>query len=351
VVLAMTRAFPGAPVLTSLFDPAGTFPEFAAIDVRPSVLNRMGLLRRHHRLAIPLLAPMFSSTKADADVVICSSSGWAHGVSTAGRKVVYCYSPARWLYQTDRYLGARGDNRAGSKTIQRLTVGALRRPLERWDAAAARSASRYVAVSTSVARSIRDLYGIEAEVLPPPPALDGSGPQEPVPGLEPGFWLCVSRLLPYKNVDAIARAVAGLAGERLVVIGSGPERARLEALAGPSTTFLSGIADTQLSWCYANCKALVAASYEDYGLTPLEAAAFGRPSVTLRFGGYLDTVVEGSTGVHFDEPTPSAVSAALGELAEASWDATILREQAGVFAENRFAARLREIVADEARTT
>ncbi|MGO9560953.1 MAG: glycosyltransferase [Acidimicrobiales bacterium] len=347
----MTRAFPGAPVLTSLFDPASTFPEFAEVDVRPSPLNKVPLLRRHHRLALPFLAPTFSATRAEADVVLCSSSGWAHGVSASGRKVVYCYSPARWLYQTDRYLGARGGEAASSTTIRRLTVGALRRPLERWDAAAAHSAARYLAVSTSVATTIQDLYGIQAEVLPPPPALDGSGPQEPVPGVEPGFWLCVARLLPYKNVDAIARAVASRPGERLVVIGDGPERTRLEALAGSSTTFLSGIPDAQLSWCYANCRALVAAAYEDYGLTPLEAAAFGRPSVTMRSGGYLDTVVEGSTGIHFDNPTPHAVAEALDHLSGQSWDEASLRAQASVFAEANFAARLREIISEEARLT
>src|SRR4051812_17705186 len=104
VVLAMNRAFPDAPIYTSLYDPDGTYPEFATIDVRTAPLNRVPALCRYHRGAFPVLAPTFSAMNIDADVVVCSSSGWAHGVRTAGYKIVYCHAPARWLYQTDRYL-------------------------------------------------------------------------------------------------------------------------------------------------------------------------------------------------------------------------------------------------------
>src|SRR5579862_2623768 len=91
VVLSLTRAFPGTPVYTSLYDPDGTFPEFSEVDVRTLPINRVGLLRSHHRLALPLLAPSFSQLKVKADVVICSSSGWAHGTKVEGAKIVYCY--------------------------------------------------------------------------------------------------------------------------------------------------------------------------------------------------------------------------------------------------------------------
>src|SRR5437588_3963985 len=102
VVLAMTRAFPGAPLYTSLYDPAGTFPEFANVDVRRLSLDSVPLLRRHHRLALGVLAPAFSRLRVHADVAVCSSSGWAHGAHVTGRKIVYCHAPARWLYQPDR---------------------------------------------------------------------------------------------------------------------------------------------------------------------------------------------------------------------------------------------------------
>ena len=124
VVLSLARAFPGAPLHTSLYEPATTFPSSARVDVRPTPLNRLAPLRRDHRLALPLLAPAFSRLRIDADVVVCSSSGWAHGARVTGRKIVYCHTPARWLYQADRYLRGRG---AGA----RLVAGALRAPLVR----------------------------------------------------------------------------------------------------------------------------------------------------------------------------------------------------------------------------
>ena len=105
VVLALLRAFPEATVHTLLYDPDGTFPEFRDARVVTSPLNRIGPLRRHHRLALPLLAPAASRMTIDADVTIVSTSGWAHGFDIRGRSVVYCHNPARWLYQTDEYLG------------------------------------------------------------------------------------------------------------------------------------------------------------------------------------------------------------------------------------------------------
>ena len=201
-------------VVTSLYDPQGTFPEFAAVDVRPSRIDRIPGLRGHHRAAFPVLAPTFSSMKVKADVSLCSSSGWAHGAATSGRKVVYCHAPARWLYQTDRYLGARSGS-GSDRAVKQLAVGALRRRLETWDRAAASSADRYLVNSTASADAVRSAYGIEAEVLAPPPAIDASGAMRPVAGLEAGYWLCVSRLLPYKNLDLVIAAVSTVPGAPL----------------------------------------------------------------------------------------------------------------------------------------
>src|SRR5581483_8065192 len=195
VVLALLRAFPGAPVHTSLYDPQGTFPEFAAADVRAMPINRVAALRRNHRAALPLLAPSFSRHRVDADVVVCSSSGWAHGVRTEGRKLVYCHAPARWLYQRDRYL------RTAAAPV-RVAAAALRAPLLRWDRRAAASADLYVTQSRAVRDAIRSAYGIDAVIVPAPHDADPLAPRTPVAGVEPGFLLCVARLLPYKNVDA-----------------------------------------------------------------------------------------------------------------------------------------------------
>jgi glycosyltransferase involved in cell wall biosynthesis len=341
VVVAMLKAFPGAPVYTSLFHADGTFDDFRRAEIRRSFLDRVPPLRRRHRLALPLLAPAFSRLRVDADVAVCSSSGWAHGAAARGRKVVYCHTPARWLYQTDRYLGERGGAAA-------VAVRVLGGPLRRWDRRAARTADRYLANSTVVRDRIRSIYGIDAELLPPPPALEPEGPARAVDGLEAGFFLCVSRLLPYKNVHAVVEAFASLPSERLVVVGTGPEAERLRRVAPPNVVLAGSVEDEELRWLYASSVAVVAASYEDFGLTPLEAAAFGKPSVALRWGGFVDTVVERKTGVFFDEPEPASIVAAVRACLRENWDVETLEHHAAKFSERRFVDRLREVVASVA---
>ena len=337
VVLSMLKAFPGAPLHTSLYAPAQTFPEFGAADVRTTALNHVALLRRHHRLGLPLYPAAFSRMRVEADVTLVSSSGWAHGAGTTGKKIVYCHAPARWLYQTDRYV------REGSAGM-RVAIAVMGPWLRRWDARHASEADAYLANSTAVRDLVRAVYGIDAEILPPPHTLDVTGPQDHVGGLEPGFFLVVSRLLPYKNVDAVVLAFGRLAGERLVVVGRGPDQARLRAMAAPNTTFMEGISDDALRWLYANCRGLVAASHEDYGLTPLEAAAFGRPTAALRSGGFLDTVVDGITGAFFDSPTPTDVERAIREVTGRAWNAGAIATHADAFGESRFIERLRAVV-------
>ena len=339
-MLSLVRAFPHAPLYTSLYDPAGTFPEFASVDVRTSPLNLLAPLRQRHRLALPLLAPAFSRLRIAAELAICSSSGWAHGVRVAGRKVVYCHAPARWLYQTSRYFG-------NAALVPRAALAALRGPLERWDRKAAATASRYLANSTWIAREIRRIYGIEGEVVHPPVAIDTEGSRRPPPRVEPGYVLCVSRLLPYKNVGAVVTAFSKLPRERLVVVGEGPEEAQLRARAGSNVQFAGSVADEELRWLYEQARCLVAASYEDFGLTPVEAAAFGKPTAALRFGGYLDTVREEETGVLFDRPEPVSISEAIRAVLGRSWDAAAIRGHAGAFSEDRFARRMREVVEEE----
>ena len=343
VVLSLLRAFPDAPLYTSLYLPEGTFRDFREADVRTLDLNRIPTLRRNHRLALPLLAAAFSRLRVDADVVLCSSSGWAHGARATGRKVVYCHTPAHWLYQTERYLG-----NGGKAPAARGAVRMLRPYLCRWDRRAAATADRYLANSTAVMESVRDLYGIEADVVHPPQTIDPRGPVDPAPGLDPGFFVCVSRLLPYKNVDAVVSAFRELPDERLVVVGRGPEEQRLRDRAPSNVTFAGAVSDQRLRWLYRASAGVVNASYEDYGLTPLEAAAFGRPAAVLRFGGFLDTVVEGRTGVYFDRPVSAAIRDALLRLRSTDWSYSELESHARRFAEPRFVEQIRAATAEVA---
>lgn len=337
VVLALHRAFPDAPLYTTLYEQRSSYPEFSDVDIRTSWLNKLGIFRRNHRLALPFLPLAAQSLTVPAQCTIASSSGWAHGFAARGAKVVYCYSPARWLYQTDAYLGA-------DRGLRRVMLLALRPWMKRWDRRKARTATTYFAISTVVQERIRETYGIESEVLPAPHSVDVDAPQEPVlfDGFpDEGFYLCISRLLPYKNVDKVIDAFREL-GKPLVVVGSGPEERRLAEMAPSNVRMAKGLTDAQIRWLYARSAAVVSASYEDFGLTPIEAATFGKSAIVLRWGGFLDTIVEGETGVYFDVPEASAIAQAVRVHAETTWDSARLTEHAKTFSEENFARRLRQ---------
>ena len=340
VVLELLRAFPGAVLHTSMWDRDQTFPEFADHDVRVCPLDRVPAFRADHRRALPLLASTFSRMRlTPADVVLCSSSGWAHGVRTGTTpKVVYCHTPARWLHLP------RGGGATGGP-VTTAALSAVRRPLLSWDVRSAGTATRYLAISSVVRERIGSADDIEAEVVAPSPGLLPDGPEEPSPGLAPGFFLAVARLLPYKHGDVVVEAVRRMPGARLVVVGDGPQRAALHASAPPNVVFRSAVSDAELRWLYRSAAALVTASQEDFGLTPLEANAFGRPVVALRAGGHLDTVLPGVSGTFVEELDPRAFAHAMQRTAAASWSEPVLQEHAARFGRDRFDAAVQAVVA------
>ncbi len=344
VVALFAATFPDAPLYTSLYDPTATFDAFRSVDVRTGVLNRVGPLRANHRLALPLLAPWFATRRITADVVLASSSGWAHEVRTDGRLIVYCHAPARWLYQRDRYLRSAGGASA-TRVVARGALSVLAPPLRHLDRAAARRASTYLANSTATAALVGEYYGRDAEVLCPPPALTRDGPARAVAGLEPGFVLCVSRLLAYKHVDDVVAAASTLPATQFVIVGDGPERRRLEAAAPRNVRFLGVVEDDELRWCYGAATVLVSVGFEDFGLAPLEAATFGTPTVARRFGGALDTVLEGTTGVLLDEVDPTTLAGAITDLQRSPPGERELAAHAAGFGEARFSERVRAVVA------
>lgn len=340
VVLAMLRAFPKATIYTTLYDPDGTFPEFRDANIVVSPLNRIGALRRHHRRAFPFLAMASSRMHIPADVVLASSSGWAHGFHSTGRTIVYCHTPARWLYLTEQYLGD-----ATRYSLRRAVLRALAPALTRWDRRAAARADRYIANATGVSERIRRVYGRKAPVLLPPQSVDTQGASEAMPELERFLgggenFLLVSRLLPYKNVAQVVAAFRETPGRRLVIVGDGPMRDALTRDLPRNVRLVSGVSDAQLRWLYARSTALIAPSHEDLGLTVLEAAAWGKPALALRAGGYLDTVIEGVTGCFFPAPTTEAIRHAINGFRSDAWDSEIIRAHAATFSEDRFAAAL-----------
>lgn len=337
VALTIAQIF-DAPLYTSLYDPAQTFATDGT-DVHASWLSSIGVLRADHRRALPLLAPVFSAMRVDADVTICTTAGWSHGVRTTGTKVAYWESPAKWLHRAQDY-------RAAGTLSGRLAMAVLRRPLLWWDARAVRSVDVHIANSSFTRDLLRRIYGVDATVISCPHSFIAAGAQEEVPSAgEAGYLLCVCRLLPYKNVDAVVDAMRELPSECLCVVGVGPEWERLEAMAPPNVRFLGAVREAQLRWLYANCAMVVTASREDFGLTPLEAAGFGRPAVVLRWGGFLDTVASGKTGIFFDTVDPAVLASAIRQARETAWDPATIIAHAELFSVERFEERLRTALA------
>jgi glycosyltransferase involved in cell wall biosynthesis len=337
VALALLEAFPGSRMVTSVYAPELTYPEFKAHDIQVTALSRFRAFRRDPRRALPLLAAAWTSVRIDdADAVLCSSSGWAHGVRTDAPKIVYCHNPARWLYQTDEYVNRHG------RTSQ-AAAAALRRPLIRWDRWAAASADVYLANSHVVERRVERTYGRSAQVVHPPMSVRPE--MEPIAGIEPGsYFLTVGRPRGYKNTAVVTEAIALMPDERLIAVGGLPDGEWPDRLRG-----LTGVTDAQLTWLYANAKALIACAYEDFGLTPLEAFSQGTPVLALRAGGYVETTVPGVTGEFIEEPTAESVVATVRRFLAADFDPALIRKHADSFSQEAFAARIRDIVFSQVR--
>ena len=293
VVLELADLFPDAEILTSLYRPESTFPEFAGRDIRTSPLNRLPVDRGFRNLFALYPAAFRSFGVLDHDVVISSSSGWAHSVRTAPGTfhAVYCYTPARWLYGGE-HLGA-----SRRRSALRPALGALRA----WDTCAARRADLYIAISHAVRRRVRQHYGIDAPVVYPPVDVDRFTPRARGERL-----LVVSRLLDYKRVDVIVDA-ATRAGIGLDVVGTGPSLDALRRRAGPGVTFHGRLDDGEVTKMMERCRAFCLPGEEDFGITPVEAHAAGKPVVAFAGGGALETVEAGTTGSFFTRHDPDDV--------------------------------------------
>lgn len=342
VVLAMQRLFPDADIYTSVYDPEGTFPEFRDFVVRTGFLQRLPHRRNWVRAWLPLYPLTFEAMRLTGyDLVISSSSRWAHGIHTDGAlHICYCYSPARFLYQPQNYFGSGGWLPTWSRIALAPVLGALRV----WDRKAARRPDMYVAISRAIAERIRATYERDSVVIHPPVDTKWITESQGVPPIaDDPYYLVVSRLLSYKRIDLSVKVLSER-GDRLVVIGDGPARSRLESLAGPTVTFLGHVEDATLVGALRGCRALIDACAEDFGLTVLEANAAGRPVMAFGSGGSLETVIDGETGILFHAQTAESLLQALDRLESTEWDSAALQSHAESFGEERFHQQLAALV-------
>src|SRR5438132_3503945 len=260
------------------------------------------------------------------DLIVSSSHCVAKGVEARGKPhVCYCHTPMRYIW--DRF----DDYFPRSHPVRRFGASIVARGLRKWDVRTAAGVTRFAANSNFVRDRIRKFYSRDSEVIHP--FVDESFLAAPLRDDRDDYHLIVSALVPYKRVEL---AIEAAQGRRLVIIGDGPLRRRLEHLAGPNVTFLGSVSKEVVIERLARARSLILPGVEDFGITPLEAMALGTPVVALRAGGVLDTVVDRQTGILFDEAVVDSLRRALEETESHHWDRPALRRRAAAFSRARF---------------
>jgi glycosyltransferase involved in cell wall biosynthesis len=342
VLQEMLEVFPDAELFTLLHVPGTVAPLIEDRPVHTSFIQSLPAAATHYRWYLPLFPRAIEAFDFSGfDLVLSSSHCVAKGART-GRvpHLCYCHTPMRYAWdQFDAYFG-----RGAAGAPLRAVAGVATRRLREWDRASAARVHRFVANSEHVRARIRAAYGRDASVLHPPVDVNRFQPA----AAREDFYLVVSALVPYKRVELAVRALAEL-GRPLVVVGSGPEEARLRALAGPSVRFAGWLPDDEVADLMGRCRALIMPGVEDFGIAPVEAQAAGAPVIALGQGGALETVAPrdedpSGTGVFFREPTVAALREAVLRSERLDFRADALRANAERFRPERFREGIAEAV-------
>jgi glycosyltransferase involved in cell wall biosynthesis len=340
VFAAICDTWPDADVFTAVYDEKGTEGRFAHRAPRTSFLQRLRPTARSFRVLLPLYPHAVESLDLRGyDIVISSSSAWAHGVlvDPGAVHVSYCHNPFRYAWsEREATLSARSP-------FVRLPLRVLLNRWRQWDWIAAQRVDRYVANSHLTAARVRRYLGRESIVLHPPVELDRFAP---VPPQEVGeHYVVLAELMAHKRIDVAVRAFTAL-GLPLVVIGDGPESRRLKRMAGPTITFAGRVSDARVAEILPTARALVVTAAEEFGIAAVESLASGRPVIALGDGGVLESVVEGETGAYYPESTPESLAAAVRSFDALAVDPAACVGAAERFGIQRFQAALRGIVAE-----
>ncbi len=339
VVMALHEIFPEAPVFTSIYDPERVDAAFHKMDIRTSFMQKLPLVTKHHQPYLPFYP--FAMEHLDVrgfDLVISSSSAFGKGVITRPETmhICYCHTPMRWCWNYDEYVEREQLGKVARKVLPAVISG-----LRVWDQTSAMRVDHFIANSPVVAERIRKYYRREAEVIPPPVeghrfAFDPKTQPE-------DYFLVLSRLIPYKRID-LAIEVCTRLSLPLIVIGGGRDLERLKKLAGPTIRFMGRLSDEDVLHYYAHCRAFLFPGEEDFGITPLEAQASGRPVIAYGAGGALSSVIDGVTGCFFHEQTVDSLAEVLANFDEREFDPQTIRDHAMEFDLPRFKQRILDFV-------
>lgn len=338
VLAVLKTMFPDAPVYTTVYHKERMPDSFQHFDIRTSFIQRLPFGRTRYKAYLPFMPTAVEQFDlSEFDVVLSCNHSVAKGVVTSPgtRHVCYCYTPLRYAWDMyHEYL----DTSWRSPVARRL-IPPLLTYMRLWDALSSQRVDHFIAISRYVARRIRKYYRRDATVIHPP--VDTSRFYRSAE-LSPNF-LVVSRLEPYKRIDLAVRACSELQLP-LVVIGDGGERKALMQMAGPTVTFLGRQPDEVVEQHLATCQALIFPGEEDFGITPVEAQAAGRPVIAYGGGGALETVLEGRTGMFFTEKTVASLSQAIANFQQCGFESGMIQQHARAFDQTVFERRIRKAI-------
>jgi glycosyltransferase involved in cell wall biosynthesis len=326
--------FPGADLFTLVHVPGTVSAAIEAHPIHTAFIQQLPFVARAYRHYLPLFPAAIERLDLRGfDLVVSCSHCVAKSVITppGSRHLCYCLTPMRYAWdQFDAYFGPQRVGVLASAALKPVMAR-----LARWDRETADRPNRYLAISQYVARRIGLYYNRQSAIVYPPVDTGAFTPGEPAG--QHGAFVIVSALVPYKRLE-LAIAAAHAAQLPLDIIGDGPERAHLEALAAeaPGVRLLGRLDDSAVRAHYRTARAVLLPGEEDFGLVPVEAQASGRPVVALGRGGATETVIDGVTGLLVPDDTVASWAAALRRAADTAWDAGRIRANAERFGEARF---------------
>ena len=339
IIRILHDLFPEAPIYTSVYDRDNMPEDFSKMDIRTSFLQKMPFAKKKYTSYLQLMPKAFESFDlSDYDLVISSSTCCAKGVKT--RKdtfhICYCNTPMRYAWDFyDEYV-------SGKSFLARKYIGMVMPGIRKWDKMSSERVDSFIANSNNVAERIKRHYGRESHVIYPPVRTSMFTPAD----TNEGFYFTVSRLVPYKKIDLIAEAFTKM-NKPLYVIGGGSEFDKIKALSGDSVQLLGRLSDEEVLSYMQRCKAFLFPGEEDFGITPVEAQACGKPVIAFGKGGATETVIDGVSGVFFKEQTVDAVCEAVERFENTVFDKTKITENAARFSEERFRKELYDYIMEE----
>lgn len=337
VLATLVGLYPASPVYTSIYAPDLMPASYRAWDIRPLWLDRLPAIHSHHQPYLLLYPLAWGGLDLSRhEVILSNKSGFCHGVRHGSQTIhiCYCLAPTRYVWQLDAYVA-----REGLGALAQAGLRPLMAALRRWDYAAAQRVTHFIAISTEIRQRIARYYGRESVIIYPPVDTARFQPSATVED----YFLVVSRLIPYKRIDLAVQAATRL-GVPLKVAGRGRDLEQLRALAGPTVEFLGYVPDDALPDLMARCKAFIFPGLEDFGITPVQAQAAGRPVIAYGGGGALDTVLPGVTGEHFTQPTVEALMAVMAGFDAGRYRPARLRAHAERFDSGVFSAQITSFV-------